>query len=97
MHTEKFWQAAFIFFNEAENLECINILVEILQQEPTSDNKEDLEVAKAVACYDLGEFARFYPLGRQYLEGRGAKQHIAKIMTNPKSSPELKKEAITCY
>lgn len=31
VHTEKFWQAAFIFFNEAENLACIDTLIEILQ------------------------------------------------------------------
>jgi hypothetical protein len=35
---------------------------------------------KAVACYDLGEFARFFPLGQRYLEQKGAKEHIAAIM-----------------
>ena len=30
VHTEKFWQTQFIFFTEAENLECIDILIEIL-------------------------------------------------------------------
>ena len=52
---------------------------------------------KAVACYDLGEFARFFPLGKQYLEGMHANSKIAGLMGSPKSSPELKKEAITAY
>lgn len=68
VHTEKFWQSAFIFFNESENLACINILIEILSHPTTSDNKDEVDTMKAIACYDLGEFARFYPLGRDYLE-----------------------------
>lgn len=57
----------------------------------------NVDTMKAVACYDLGEFARFFPLGQAYLEQKGAKIHIAAIMQNPNSSPELKKEAITAY
>ena len=34
VHEEKFWQTAFIYFNDAENLECINILIDILKQAP---------------------------------------------------------------
>lgn len=52
---------------------------------------------KAVALYDLGEFARFFPLGKQYLETKDAKQYIAAIMGSPNSAPETKKEAIICY
>lgn len=63
VHTEKFWQAAFIFFNEAENLACIDILIEILGFPENSVHYQNTDVMKAVACYDLGEFARFFPLG----------------------------------
>ena len=63
MHTEKFWQASFIFFNEADNLECINILIDILKLPQNSVIYGDINTMKAVACYDLGEFARFFPLG----------------------------------
>jgi V-type H+-transporting ATPase subunit H len=97
VHTEKFWQAAFIFFNEADNLECINILIDILQIPNDSKDYQNVETMKAVACYDLGEFARFFPLGQQYLEQKGAKTHIARIMSSPSTNPELKKEAITSY
>ena len=71
VHTEKFWQTSFIFFNDAENLECINILIEILSwKESSAMDAQSLDQMKAIACYDLGEFARFFPLGKQYLMQR---------------------------
>lgn len=80
VHTEKFWQASFIFFNEAENLQCIDTLIEILAQPLGSAQSYNQDTMKAVACYDLGEFARFFPLGQNYLERKNAKEHIGKIM-----------------
>lgn len=97
VHTEKFWQSAFIYFNEADNLECINILIEILQMRTAPHGQENLDTMKAVALYDLGEFARFFPLGKQYLETKNAKEHIAVIMSSNTAAPETKKEAIVCY
>ena len=98
VHTEKFWQTSFIFFNEAENLECIDILVDILEWRPTASlDQQALDQMKAVACYDLGEFARFFPLGKSYLENLQANLKIGHLMGSNKSSPELKKEAITAY
>ena len=52
---------------------------------------------KAVACYDIGEFARFFPLGKEFLEERDTKTYLAELMGNQQSSAELKKEAITAY
>ena len=52
---------------------------------------------KAVACYDLGEFARFSPIGKEFLEDRNTKEHLAALMGDQNSSAELKKEAITAY
>ncbi len=52
---------------------------------------------KAVACFDLGEFARFFPMGKEFLEERDTKVHLARLMGNANSSAELKKEAITAY
>lgn len=79
VHTEKFWQTSFIHFNNAENLECINILIEILKQEASTD-KAALDTMKAVACFDLGEFARFFPLGKEFLEERNTKMFLAQLM-----------------
>jgi len=52
---------------------------------------------KAVACFDLGEFCRFYPSGKQFLENLNVKQKMTDLMRDPKTSAEVKKEAITCY
>jgi V-type H+-transporting ATPase subunit H len=52
---------------------------------------------KAVACYDLGEYARFNPVGKAYLEQKGGKEAIIAVMGSKTASPELKKEAITSY
>ena len=37
---------------------------------------------KAVACYDIGEFARFFPLGKEFLEERDTKTYLAELMGN---------------
>ena len=100
VHTEKFWQTNFIFFDNAENLKHIDYLVQILQQtEPTNKNQTaaSLDTMKAIACYDLGEFARFYPRGKQILDAKDAREHLAALMGANNSSAELKKEAITAY
>lgn len=52
---------------------------------------------KAIACFDLGEFARFYSMGRQHLDKLGVKQKIIELMGRKEASSELKKEAITAY
>ncbi len=89
VHTEKFWQENFIYFHEKENLDLIKILVDLLQH---GDDR-----VKAIACFDLGEFARFFPFGRQYLDTLNIKVKIINLMQVSESSAELKKEAITCY
>lgn len=84
VHTEKFWQTSFIYFGEADNLECIKKLVKIVAEPRLTNESEahEQDVRKAVALYDLGEFSRFYPLGRSFLEQQGAKEPIALIMGN---------------
>ena len=52
---------------------------------------------KAIACYDLGEFARFYPRGKQILDAKNTREYLAELMGSNSSSAELKKEAITAY
>jgi len=86
-----------MYFHEAENLACIKLLIDILGKPADGEDKTTMEIKKAVALYDLGEFSRFFPLGRAFLEQNDAKAKIASIMGDPVSSPELKKEAITCY
>lgn len=91
VHTEKFWQENFLYFHEKENLDLIKVLVEQVKNAALDDR------ARAIACFDLGEFARFFPYGRQFLETLNLKVEIIKLMGRVGSSAELKKEAITCY
>lgn len=74
-----------------ENLDLIKLLIEFIMPSDYDDRE------KAIACFDLGEFARFFPYGRQYLETLNVKEKIIVLMATPNSSSELKKEAITCY
>jgi V-type H+-transporting ATPase subunit H len=52
---------------------------------------------KAVACFDLGEFARFFPNGKQVLDSHNLKSKMTMLMQSKSVSSEVKKEAITCY
>lgn len=98
VHTEKFWQTSFIYFNDPENLQCIDILIQILQMDQSPQiEAERLQTMKAVACYDIGEFARFFPMGKDHLELRNTKTHLTNLMQDAGSSAELKKQAITAY
>jgi hypothetical protein len=45
----------------------------------------------------LGEFAKYFSFGRQFLNQLNLKEEIIKLMGRVNSSAELKKEAITCY
>lgn len=62
-------------FNQKDNLDLINELVNIVK-DVTSEDKQ-----KAIALFDLGEFARFFPLGRSYLDNLELKSEIIKLMS----------------
>lgn len=59
VHSEKFWQENAYLFNDKDNLDLIKILVDIV-----SPNNDIEDRQKAIACFDLGEFAKFFPTGR---------------------------------
>lgn len=87
VHTERFWQENFIHFHDKDNLDLIKDLVGLLEMEN--------ERTVAVALYDLGEFAKYFPFGRTYLDNLGIKPTIYEVMQKSESA-EIKKEAITC-
>ena len=61
-HTEQFWQENFIMFDKSsENLKLIDTIVNDCL------TSEDDQV-KAVACYDLGEFSKYYPNAKTLLD-----------------------------
>lgn len=80
----------------SDNLELIKNEVNYLRDN-AGVNTAELCVKKAVICFDLGEFARYFPQGRNYLEIVGAKEQLSVIMQAKDVTPELKKEAITSY
>ena len=92
VHSEKFWQENCFHFHEKENLELIKVLVQMVEPNNEVDDR-----TKAICCFDLGEFARFFASGRYILETWSLKEKIIQLMGMKTSSAELKKEAITCY
>lgn len=78
-----------IYFDNSSNLSIIRHIVECLDV--------DNDMVKAVACFDLGEFAKFFHHGKELLNSMDVKEKMAKLMANPKVGASVKKEAITCY
>jgi V-type H+-transporting ATPase subunit H len=54
---------------------------------------DDEDVA-AVACYDIGEFARFYPSGRPIVKRLGVRNIVMHLMDSPHD--ELRRQALLC-
>ena len=52
---------------------------------------------KAVACYDLGEFAKYYQNAKTLLDSKGLKEKLTRLTSDQNNSADVKKEAITCY
>lgn len=89
-HTEKFWQENAYQFDNADNLKLIEKLVKDCLE------SED-DTVKAVACFDIGEFSKYYAHGKRYLEKFNIRMLMTQLMANQTVSAEVKKEAITCY
>jgi V-type H+-transporting ATPase subunit H len=85
IHTEKFWMENVKNF-EKENFAPIATLITLL----ASANP----VTQAVACHDLGEFARLHPSGKRIIAKLNGKDAIMGLMTN--GSREVSKEALLC-
>lgn len=91
-HTEQFWKEnSPIFEKNKDFLDAISKIVFDCLGKDASDR------TKAVACFDLGEFAKYSRVGKQHLDGMHIRERMAQLMQDPKGSAELKKEAITCY
>ena len=77
-------------FEKKENLEIITKIAESCLNSPD-------ERVIAVACYDLGQFSRFFPFGKDILNRLGVKEKMTALMKDSNMSANVKKEAITCY
>ena len=86
IHSEKFWQENSKTF-ESKDFGLIKRLVGLLETaaDPTT---------LAVACFDIGEFARVHPLGKKLLGRFEAKAHVMNLMSH--SNREVAREALLC-
>ncbi|EGR32209.1 hypothetical protein IMG5_092130 [Ichthyophthirius multifiliis] len=67
VHTEKFWKENVKKFDD-NDYQLIKKLVALLNS--------DVSKNVAIACYDIGEFCRFHPFGRNVIEKLGGKNLI---------------------
>ncbi|CAD7923301.1 unnamed protein product [Amoebophrya sp. A120] len=86
IHSEKFWLEN-VLKCEGSNFKVIDHLMVIVR---TSKDAETL----AVACHDLGEFARLHPVGKHIATTRGAKDKMLELMSA--SQREVAREALLC-
>ena len=90
LHTSEFWEDHFRDF-EYKDFEYIRLLTEIIKAPQIRD--ADLD-KKCIACYDLGEFAKFYPGGSAVVNQLGAKEHLLELIQH--ENLELKNRALVC-
>jgi len=83
VHNEKFWRSNALKF-EDNNFVLIKSLIAQLD----SDREDSLEMA----CYDLGEFARFHPDGKRVIAKFDGKTKLMALMTH--RDPAVAKAAL---
>eukprot|EP00457_Paulinella_chromatophora_P011626 gb/GEZN01011779.1/.p1 GENE.gb/GEZN01011779.1/~~gb/GEZN01011779.1/.p1 ORF type:complete len:173 (-),score=30.16 gb/GEZN01011779.1/:102-620(-) len=86
VHTSTFWKDNINKF-EYKNFVLIDRLIQALKE-----SKD--ETALEVACFDLGEFARFHPDGKRIIEKAGGKPILMRMLAH--KSPGVKKQALLC-
>lgn len=85
VHTENFWRENINKF-EGQNFNLIRALVSLLD----SEDDQVLEVA----CYDLGEFARFHPDGRIVLQQLNGKLKLMAVLSKSVDKAAVGKQAL---
>lgn len=80
---EQFWRENITQF-EAKNFKLVQRLIELCTDEE--------DIVREIACYDLGEFARFHPEGKRVINKLGGK---TKLMLNlSHKNPRVAKAAL---
>jgi len=87
IHTERFWRENAKRFDENDFF-YIKKLVSLLHTEKAEFKHKN----QAIACYDLGEFCRFYRYGKDVLEKMGAKETLMELFNSSNST--VKENAI---
>ncbi|KAL8436067.1 hypothetical protein Efla_002057 [Eimeria flavescens] len=85
LHSEKFWRENVMVF-EKDEFATIQKIEKLLDSpDPTT---------QAVACYDLGEFARLHPAGKKVCQKFKVKDKVMLLITN--KNREVAGEALLC-
>jgi V-type H+-transporting ATPase subunit H len=86
-HTEAFFKENGRMMEGSDgDFHLLRILIALL-------SSKDEEVA-AIACYDIGEFVRFYPNGKAIAKRLGAKELVMALIEH--ENPELQRHALQC-
>ena len=84
--SERFWKENSHKFEE-DNYKVLLLLKQYITSETPNS-----QVA-SIACYDLGEFARIHPRGRNIIQQLGIKIPLMALMED--KDPEIRKQALT--
>ncbi len=87
IHTEKFWKENVLNF-EKDQYAAVKQLAALVQFPP--DDPQTL----AVACYDLGEFARLHPAGKVVASRFNVKAGVMALMSHP--DRDVARHALLC-
>jgi len=86
-HTEMFFKEnARMMEGKDADFKLVKVLIALL-------SSKDDEIA-AIACYDIGEFVRFYPNGRAIAKRLGAKELVMPLIEH--ENVELQRHALQC-
>lgn len=86
-HTEAFFKEnARMMEGKDSDFKLVKVLIALL-------SSKDDEIA-AIACYDIGEFVRFYPNGRSIAKRLGAKELVMPLIEH--ENAELQRHALQC-
>ncbi|CRH02314.1 vacuolar ATP synthase subunit h, putative [Plasmodium relictum] len=102
LHTEKFWLENVMQF-EKDEFKAIQQLADIIKnyaqnivlKDQSTNNKDEIDSATvAVACFDIGEFARLYPNGKKICQKFRIKENIMILITT--KDRDIVREALLC-
>ncbi|CDU20422.1 hypothetical protein YYC_01209 [Plasmodium yoelii 17X] len=102
LHTEKFWLENVMQF-EKDEFKSIQQLADIikkyahsiLQKPQSNETKEEIDnVTAAVACFDIGEFARLYPNGKKICQKFKIKENVMLLIAT--KDRDIAREALLC-
>jgi V-type H+-transporting ATPase subunit H len=87
VHTEKFFRENARKMEGSDGkFEMVKTLIQL-----TASDSEDVA---AIACFDLGEFVRHYPNGRDIARRLGARDFVFPLIEH--KNPKLQRQALTC-